>query len=120
MTSFRDLDTWKKAHVLALLIYKLTNTFPKSDEFALVQQMQRASLSVASNIAEGFGRQTQKDTLHFYVMARGSLSELESQVQFSKDLSRISQQEYNEVISIVTDTRKVLTGLIKSTRNRNA
>ncbi len=73
--SFRDLLVWQKAHQLVLEIYKTTEAFPKSELFGLTSQLRRAAVSIAANIAEGFGRSSDKDKIRFFNMAQTSLDE---------------------------------------------
>jgi four helix bundle protein len=80
ITSFTKLKAWQKAHALALLTYQATESFPKTEVFGLVNQMRRAVVSVESNIAEGFSRQTSTDKAHFYNIALGSCTETQSQL----------------------------------------
>ncbi|MBI3984263.1 four helix bundle protein [Candidatus Microgenomates bacterium] len=116
--NFTDLTVWQLAHSLVLEIYKTTDKFPVKDAFGLISQMQRIALSVTSNIAEGFSRQLPKDKTHFYVMARGSLAELQSQLMVARDAGRVDRQQYDELASKADDTHALLHGLIKSTKNR--
>jgi len=116
ITTFEDLAAWQSSRELGLLIYKLTKEFPKDELFALTSQLRRAVVSVASNIAEGFSRNTKADRVHFYTMARGSLTEAQSQMIFSCDLGYISSAEYNDFKSRSTITHKLLTGLINATK----
>lgn len=81
---FTDLETWRKSHELVLTIYKATEKFPKSEAFGLISQMQRAAVSITSNIAEGFGRQTLKEKIQFFYQAQGSLTEVKNQLILSK------------------------------------
>lgn len=74
--SFTDLTVWKEAHELVLLIYSLTKDFPKEELFGLVTQIRRAVVSITSNIAEGFSRNSYKEKAQFYAMALGSLTEV--------------------------------------------
>lgn len=113
--SFQDLFCWKEAHALALLIYKITKNFPKEEMFGLTSQVRRASVSIVSNIAEGYGRPTGKDRIKFYWIAYGSLLEVESQILIAKDLGYIEGQGADLQESIVK-TGKLLLGLIKKTR----
>lgn len=115
---FSQLNTWKEAHKLVLMIYKATNRFPAKEQFGLTNQLQRAAVSITSNIAEGFGRNTAKDKEHFYIMAKTSLAELQSQCFIAKDLEYIDQILFNELIgqSIVVD--KLISGLAKSAVGR--
>jgi len=84
--SFRELIVWQKARDLAVEIYRLTEGFPKSELFGLTSQMRRAAISISSNIAESYGRFHRKDKDHFLVIAFGSGSELESQLEIAKIL----------------------------------
>lgn len=113
--SFQDLFCWKEAHALALMTYKITKNFPKEEMFGLTSQMRRASVSVVSNIAEGYGRPTGKDRIKFFWIAYGSLLELESQIFIAKDLGYIEGEKVGLQESIVK-TGKLLLGLIKKTR----
>ena len=76
---FTDLKVWQESRKLVKCIYKITYLFPKEEMFGLVSQMKRSSVSIASNIAEGFKRDTMKDKVHFYIMAHGPLTELTNQ-----------------------------------------
>ncbi len=94
----RDLEVWKQAMHLALNVYEATRQFPAEERFGLVSQMRRAAVSIPSNIAEGAGRNGQKEFAHFLGMARGSLSELETQCMlahrlgFLRDPKSVSEQ----------------------------
>jgi len=84
--SFKDLIVWQKARDLAVVIYKITEQFPKSEIYGLTSQMQRATISISSNIAEGYHRFHEKEKRQFLAIAFGSGSELESQIEVSKIL----------------------------------
>ena len=116
---FRDLNTWKESHKLVLLIYKYTSDFPKTETFGLTDQMRRASVSISSNIAEGFSRQGKKEKLQFYYIAKGSLTEIENQIIISRDLKSINLEEYNEAINQIETVGKLITGLSKSVSSRS-
>ena len=115
--TFRDLRTWKKAHELVLFTYKVTKHFPKEEIFGLVSQMRRAAVSITSNIAEGFGRVSKKEKAQFYAISRASVCELQSQLDVSRDTEMLSPSEYQEGDFLAIDTHRMLTGLIRSTRN---
>lgn len=114
--SFKDLVVWQKAHKLVLNIYETTNNFPKSEIFALISQMRRCAVSIPSNIAEGFGRKSVNDRVHFYNIAEGSLEELKYQVILSKDLKYIKEEEYKKIYSDLEEIGKLLNGWKKSQR----
>ena len=113
---FTDLRVWRAAHQLVLLTYKNTKRFPKEELFALVSQMRRASVSVTSNIAEGFGRHTSKDKDHFYVMASGSLLELKNQYIIAKDLGYITADQLDTFELQFLDTKTLLYALLRTHR----
>ena len=109
--TFTDLSAWKESHNLALMIYKVTERFPDNERFGLVMQMRRASVSISSNIAEGFSRNTSKDKYQFYSMAYGSLTELQSQLLLSRDLNFIPSQEFQEISAQTIVVAKLINGL---------
>lgn len=116
ISSFKDLYCWKDAHSLVLEIYKITTKFPPSEIFALTNQMRRASVSISSNIAEGFGRQGYKEKLQFYYISRGSLIELENQLLIAKDIKYISQKDYDFINEKINKLHQLINGFIKSTK----
>ena len=95
----RRLEVWQDARNLVKRIYATSAQFPKAERFGLVDQINRAAVSVPSNIAEGSSRETQADFIHFLVIARGSLSEIDTQLTLAEDLGYIEQQDdlHNEV-----------------------
>lgn len=115
--SFTDLNTWKESHKLVLMIYKLLRKYPREENFALCDQMRRASISVTSNIAEGFGRQTIKEKIQFYYQAQGSLTEIKNQIITSQDLNYINHNEFIEVISQANIAHQLLQGLITKSKS---
>ena len=117
--SFTDLIAWQAAYNLSLNVYKVTRSFPSSENFGLTSQMRRASVSATSNIAEGFGRSGNKDRDHFYQMASGSLYELKSQTLIAKGLGYLSQGDYEKLVELADRAHKLLNGLIRSHRARN-
>lgn len=114
--NFTDLQAWKDAHKLVLVIYQTTKKFPKEEKFSLIDQMRRCSISISSNIAEGFSRQGSKEKLQFYFMSKGSLTELQNQIHIAKDLSYITLEEYKEIYEQTILVSRLLTGLIKYLR----
>jgi four helix bundle protein len=116
--SFTDLLAWKEAHKLALTIYQITDKFPDKEIYSLVSQMRRCSVSVASNIAEGFSRQGVKEKIQFFYMAKGSLTELQSQLLIAKDLKYLSKEGFDDAANKTVLASKLILGLIKSLRNR--
>ncbi len=114
---FTDLEAWRKSHELALGIYKLTSLFPKSEIFGLISQIQRAAVSITSNIAEGFGRQTFKEKVQFYYQAQGSLTEVKNQLILAKDLNYISPSEFDKIMDTLIVSHKLLQGLLRKTKS---
>ena len=95
--SFTDLNAWKEGHGLVLSIYKITKTFPADERFGLTDQMRRCSVSITSNIAEGFSRKTKKEKAQFFYMALGSVTELQNQLLIVRDLSYISKTDFKRI-----------------------
>lgn len=116
--SFTDLNAWKEAHRLALLIYKCTNDFPLNEKYSLIDQMRRAAVSISSNIAEGFSRQSKKEKIQFYYTSKGSLTELQNQLLLSRDIGYINKEVFNKIAEQTVMVDKLLTGLIKSIKSR--
>ena len=114
--SFTDLDAWKEGHKLVLMIYEITKNFPKEEVFGLASQLREVVVSITSNIAEGFSRQSYKDKLHFYSMALGSLTEVQNQTLISRDLKYIQQQVFKKTAEQTIKVSKILNGLIKSSK----
>ena len=112
MKSYTELEVWIKARKLASLCYEMTKSFPKEEIFGLTSQMRRSAVSIPSNIAEGCGRNTTKDTLQFLFIARGSAYELETQFYISSDLKYISLEQLNSMITSTTECKKLLNGFI--------
>lgn len=115
--SFTDLDAWKEAHKLVLMIYKSTQKFPNK-EFSLVDQMKRCSVSISSNIAEGFSRQSRKEKVQFYHVAKGSLTELQNQLLVSRDVDYLTKVEFKETAEQTVKVHKLINGLINSANSK--
>jgi four helix bundle protein len=117
ITSFKDLETWREAHKLVLMIYEMTQVFPNYEMFGMTQQIRRAAVSVSSNIAEGFSRFTPKDKTRFYFIARGSLTEIENQLIISKDIGYITDNVFTSLTEQITIVNKLLYGMIRYARS---
>lgn len=115
--SFRDLIVWQKAKDLSIILYKETNQFPREEVYGLTSQMRRAAISISSNIAEGFKRNSNKEKIQFYTTAYGSLAELESQVEISHDLKYLPDQSYNNIIDSINETARLLDGILARTQS---
>lgn len=120
ITTFEDLAAWQSSRELGLFVYRKTQQFPKDELFALTSQLRRAAVSITSNIAEGFSRNSKADRVHFYTMARGSLTEVQSQMIFSHDLEYITAEDYSDFRARSITTHKLITGLINATKRSSS
>lgn len=111
-SSYFELDVWIKSRELVSFIYELTKNFPKEEQFVLISQIRRCAVSIPSNIAEGCGRQTPKDSVNFFYIARGSLYELETQLYLAFDQKYISQELLDESFTKVTSCKQLINGFI--------
>jgi four helix bundle protein len=118
MASFRDVVAWQKAMELLTKIYLVTESFPQREMYGLTQQIRRAALSVPSNIAEGKGRQTKKDYLQFLYRARGSLFEVVTQLDASKNLKFLDDPDHAQSCELAAETGRVLNGLIANVKKQ--
>ena len=118
METHKDLRVWRQSIEMVTSIYLMTQSFPKEEMFGLVSQLRRASVSVPSNIAEGYARGTDKEKLHFLRISSGSMSEVETQLILGLNLGYIDQEKYNELSETVTSVWKQLNSLISSIKNR--
>ena len=116
--SYRDLVAWQKARTLVKKVYQLTSAFPVEERFGLVSQMDRAAVSIPSNIAEGYGRATTQDYLHFLRIARGSAYELDTQLVLAEDLGLCTETDGEKVIDVLQEVIRVLQGLIPALERR--
>ena len=114
MHSFKDLKVWERAIELTALIYRSTKEFPKEEKFGLISQIRRSAVSVPSNIAEGAGRNTDGEFKQFLGIAKGSLYELETLLIISNKINLMSKNEYKELVSLIEEISKMISGLKKS------
>ena len=111
--SFEELPVWKDARKFANKIYNLTKKFPKEENYGLTSQITRATVSIGSNIAEGFDRYSKKDFIKFLIIARGSISEIQNDLYIALDLKYINQKDFQENYSLAKDLGKQINGFIK-------
>lgn len=104
---------WQKGILLTKKIYLATKTFPKEEMFGLTDQLKRSSVSIPSNIAEGYGRNTRTDYKRFLSIALGSVYELQTQIVISHDLNLISENDFTELISLAIEIDRMLYTMIK-------
>jgi len=109
---YTDLEVWQECRKLTNHIYEFTKSFPKEEQFGLTNQIRRAAVSVSSNIAEGCGRQTAKDTINFLHISRGSLYELETQCFIALDQNYISKEKFDSIYSLTQSCKRLLNGFI--------
>lgn len=112
MHNFKKLNIWVNAMSLAKDVYLITSGFPKEEKFGLVSQINRCSISVPSNIAEGSSRSSNKEFSHFVKIALGSLFELETQIILSGEFKMISDQDSNIILDKIVTLQKMLNGFL--------
>jgi four helix bundle protein len=114
MNSYKDLIVWQKSVSFAVAIYSTTKTFPKSEQFGLTSQLQRASSSIAANIAEGAGRNSDKEFVHFLSIALGSLYETETFLIIGQEIGYVSNEKIQELSLTIVELDKMIRGLQKA------
>lgn len=117
MGTYRDLLAWQKSIMLAKSVYQLTANYPSDERFGLVNQMHRCSISIPSNIAEGFGRGSDKELVQFLYIPLGSSNELDSQLVISHELSFISEEQFKELETLNNEVNKMLSSLVYRRKN---
>ena len=115
---YKKLKVWQKAMELVFQVYKATKNFPKNEQYGLISQMRRNVISIPSNIAEGHGRNSDKEIVRFLDIARGSVYELDTQLEISRRLNYLKLKEFNIIFSLLDETSRMLTGLRKSKISR--
>ena len=116
--SFTDLRAWQEGHQLVLEIYKITKKFPKDELFGLTSQLRRAVVSITSNIAEGFSRNSHKEKTQFYFISIVSLTETQNQLLIARDLEYITKEEFQKAAQQTVIISKIINGLIKSSQSK--
>ena len=110
---YKQLDVYKEAKILVKVVYAYMKKFPREEQFALCDQLRRAVISIPSNIAEGSGRRSSKEQVHFLDIAFGSLCEVDCQLDIACDLGYISTDEYAKVVGQMQKIGAMITGLRK-------
>jgi four helix bundle protein len=113
ITDYRDLDVWNESMSLAADIYEMTRTFPREEMFGMTSQMRRASVSVAANIAEGYGRQQTRPFIQFLWVSQGSVKELETLVQLAQRVGLMASGSANQAMVRCERIGKMLVGLVR-------
>lgn len=114
--SFRGMTVWQRAIELTVAVYQLTSAFPPSERFGLTNQLRRAAVSVASNIAEGYGRSTKGEYLQFLGHARGSNSEVETQLVIARELGFDPRERIDHTEEICSEIGRMLGAIMKTLR----
>ncbi|MBP4140995.1 four helix bundle protein [Flavobacterium sp. P4023] len=115
--SFEEINSWQKSRLFNKRIYEITDNCSFKKDFDLVRQIRRASISISSNIAEGFERNTDKEFVYFLYVAKASAGEVRSHLYLALDLEYISKLEFDELYFSVTEVSKLLSGFIKYLEN---
>ena len=115
--SFEEITSWQKSRLFNKRIYEITENISFKRDFDLVRQIRRASISISSNIAEGFERNTDKEFVYFLYVSKASAGEVRSQLYLALDLNYISKIEFDELYLNVSDISKLLSGFIKYLEN---
>ena len=119
LQSYKDFIVWQKAMDLTVEVYRLVKFLPREETYALSDQMRRAAVSIPSNIAEGQGRNSTKEFINFLAVARGSQTELETQLQICVKLKYFSEDEAGVALSLCEEISKMLNALILKLKSRN-
>jgi four helix bundle protein len=114
--TYKDLEAWQCAMALVLEIYRSTAKFPREEMFGLTSQLRRAAVSVASNIAEGKGRFSDRELSQFLAVARGSVFEIETQIAIASGLGLVAKPQSQELLKRCGEVGRLLNGLIRSVR----
>lgn len=109
--SYKDLEAYKESKLLVRKVYELLKLFPKEEQYALCDQLRRALISIPSNLAEGTGRYSTKEQLHFIEIAYGSLLEVECQLDIAHDIAYISDEQLSEINAQIRKVAALLSGL---------
>jgi four helix bundle protein len=118
MGGFRDLKVWQEGKRLAVKIYKITNVAPFNRDFGLRDQIRSAAVSIPSNIAEGDERSTNKEAVKFFYIAKGSLAELQTQLEIAYEIGYIGREVLDELEAACSSLGKMLGSLIKVRSNK--
>ena len=117
--SFSELTVWQRSHELALMVYKLTASFPRSELFGMVSQLRRASASVPANIAQGFGRRTTRELLRSLQIASGEMEETRYFLILSRDLGYVGGPAFDRAFALCDSVGQLINALGRSLKKRN-
>lgn len=119
MSHFRKILVWQKSITLVTKIYSATSTFPKEEMFGLTSQIRRSSVSIPSNIAEGSGRESNKDFLRFLYISLGSIFEMQTQLEIAKNIIYLKEEEFNNLYEDSREIERMLASLIRKLKDTN-
>lgn len=120
INSYKELIVWQKSIELVKNIYQLTAVFPKEEMYGIISQIRRAAVSIPSNIAEGYGRRSQKEYLQFFAIAYGSALELETQLIITKELNFAIEEKFKNAESLLNEVIKMLYVMVYRRKNVTA
>jgi four helix bundle protein len=110
--SFADLIVWQKSYKLCVALYQITKLFPANENYGLTSQIRRCSVSIPSNIAEGYGRKNRKEYIQFLYTANGSLAEFQTQLMLAKDIGYLKTEDFNTLYALSQEVGRMLWKMI--------
>lgn len=113
-SNFSEMPVWQKAHKLSVEVFNISINLPRSEDYGLTSQIRRAGNSVSANISEGFGRKTNKDKMHFYIIARGSAFETQNHLIYGTEIGYFQKEKSNELINRYSDLIFEINKIIKT------
>ena len=113
MKTYRDLQVWQKSMTLVTEVYKISKGFPKDEAYGLTSQIRRCAISIPSNMAEGYGRNSTNEYIHFLRIATGSLYELQTQMEISMNLCYLNRDEFDKLYEVSREIERMLSSLIR-------
>lgn len=119
MSNFRNLLIWQKSIALTTKIYATTKNFPKEEIYGLTSQIRRSAISIPSNIAEGFGRDSNKEYLRFLNISIGSLFEMQTQLEIAKNIEYLTEEDFNNLYEDSREVERMLVSFINKIKERN-
>jgi four helix bundle protein len=119
MQDYRNLLVWQKAHTLTLNIYRISGNFPENERFGLTSQIRRGAASIAANIAEGCGRNGDKELARFLDIAQGSAMEVSYHALLAKDLNYLAENDFFTLETSISEVRRMLWAFTEKVRNTN-
>ena len=118
MRNYRDLIVWQKAMELVTAIYHHTKSFPEDERYGLTLQLRRSAVSLPSNMAEGYGRNSTQDYIRFLRIANGSLFELQAQLEIARNLGFLAEESFSVLFEFTREIERMLSSLIKKVNPR--